>query len=132
VSAAATARAYIAALNTRDSDRIAACVTDDFVNEHLSIRGHSLTGRAAYRSRLDVFLATFPVLDYEIEDVVAEDDRAMVAYRMRADYAGADGMATPKPIDVRGVFRLVFRDGLVAYRADYRDAATVEHQLGLR
>jgi steroid delta-isomerase-like uncharacterized protein len=132
MSAADTARAYIAALNTRDPDRIAACVTDDFVNQHLSIRGHSLTGRAEYRARLDVFLATFPVLHYEIEDLVAEDERAMVAYRMRADYAGADGTAPPKPIDVRGVFRLAVRDGLVAFRADYRDAATVEHQLGLR
>lgn len=129
---AEVATAYMAALNTHDPDVIAACVTDDFVNQHLSIRGHSLTGRTAYRERLDIFLATFPVLRYDIEDMVTQDDRSMVAYRMRADYAGPDGTAAPKPIDVRGVFHLRVRDGLIAYRADYRDAATVEQQLGLR
>lgn len=125
-------RAYLAALNSHDRDAIAALVTDDFFNHHLSSRGESLRGREAYRERLAGFLARFHDLRYEIEDLVAEDDRAMVAYRMSALRVPDGGDGAALPIDVPGVFRFVVRDGLIAYRADYRDGVTVERQLGLR
>lgn len=123
---------YIDALNSHDADAIAACVTEDFFNEHTTARGQSLRGRANYRERLDSFLASFPVMHYEVEDLVVDDARAVVAYRMVADFAGADGAQAVKPIDVRGVFRFEVRDGHIAHRVDYRDGITVEQQLGLR
>ncbi|MEO5724347.1 MAG: nuclear transport factor 2 family protein [Ilumatobacteraceae bacterium] len=125
-------RAYICALNSHDRDAISAAVTDDFVNEHIAVRGHSLVGRAAYRERLAGFLTTFQSLAYEIEDVIADGDRAAVAYTMRADHCGADGRADRRPIEVRGMFRFTVRGGLIAHRVDYRDSATVEQQLGHR
>jgi steroid delta-isomerase-like uncharacterized protein len=130
--AVALVTAYLAALNRRDADAIVEYVTDDFVSEHTSARGAGLVGRAAYRARLDTFLTTFPSIDYEIEDTVVEGAKVVVAYRMRADFAGPDGSEPPKPIDVRGVFRFVLRDGKIAWRVDYRDGITVERQLGLR
>jgi ketosteroid isomerase-like protein len=118
---------YLGALNGGDPDAIAACVTEDFVNEHTSARGSSLTGRAAYLERLPGFLAAFAGLTYEVEDVLVDGDRAAVAYRMTA-LMQRDG-APAVPVDVRGVFRFRVRDGLVAARADYWDGEVVAAQI---
>jgi steroid delta-isomerase-like uncharacterized protein len=124
-----TARAvesYIAALNAHDPDRIAACVAADFVNEHTAATGHSLVGRAAYRRRLESFLAEFTQLRYEIEQLVVDGGRAAVPYRMSFRLASAGG----RPVSIRGVF--VFRvdaGGAIAHRTDYWDSGEVQRQL---
>lgn len=119
--------AYLAALGSGDPDAVAACVTEDFRNEHTSARGRSLVGRQAYRERLPAFLGTFAGLRYAVEDVLVDGDRAAVAYRMTARMQ-REG-AAPVPIDVRGVFRFLVRDGLVAARADYWDGEVVAAQI---
>jgi ketosteroid isomerase-like protein len=93
---------YLAALNAHDPDAAAAAVTDDFVNEHTSARGVSVTGRAAYRERLDGFLAAFQDLRYE----------------------PVDG----RPVRIRGMFRFTVRDGLIARRVDYWDGEDFRRQ----
>lgn len=119
---------FVAALNGHDPDEIAACVTEDFHNEHTSSLGHSLRGREAYRARLPIFLGGFTDLHYEIEDVVAQDDRAVVAYRMTFRYDCADGVT--RPVAIRGVFRFRVVDGLIAHRADYWDGVDFQRQVG--
>jgi predicted ester cyclase len=131
VNPVALVEAYIAALNSRDPDRIAALVADAFVNEHTSRHRQSLEGRSAYRERLPIFLAGFPKLEYEVEDVVHEGAKVVVAYRLRADRIGEQGEA-PMPIDVRGVFRFRVVDGEIAHRVDYFDGVTIEEQIGRR
>jgi ketosteroid isomerase-like protein len=117
---------YLDALNAHDPDRIAACVADDFVNEHTSVLGHSRFGRAAYREALDGFLAGFAGLRYELEDLVVDDDRACAAYRMSFRMVSAGDV----PVTVRGVFRFrVDADGLIAHRVDYWDSGEVKRQL---
>lgn len=117
---------YVSALNSHDADAIAACVSEDFVNEHTAVLGRGVTGRAAYRQRLDGFLADFADLRYEIEDVVVEADRAVVAYTMTCRIVSA-GSA---PVRVRGVFRFrVDATGLIAHRVDYWDSGEVRRQL---
>ena len=91
---------YLDALNAGDPDRVAACVTDDFHNEHTSSLGRGLRGRAAYRERLPSFLAEFSDLRYEVEDTIVEDDRAAVAYTMTCAWG-----PSLMPISIRGVFR---------------------------
>jgi predicted ester cyclase len=116
----------VAALNSGDADRIAACVSEDFVNEHTSALGRSVTGRAGYRANLTGFLADFAELRYEVEELVVEGDRAALAYRMsfRSRPAG------DAPVSVRGVFRFrVGPDGLVAHRVDYWDSGEVRRQI---
>lgn len=117
------ARAYVAAFESGDPDRIAALVTDDFVNEHTAALGDGSVGRDEYRRRLPLFLAAFEGLHYDVEDVVADGDRVVVAYRMRACH-------DDHPVDLRGVFRLRIEDGLVAHRVDYWDALTFLRQTG--
>jgi steroid delta-isomerase-like uncharacterized protein len=119
-------RGFIAALNSHDPDAIAARVSADFVNEHTSTTGTSLVGRGAYRERLVGFLADFADLHYEIEDVIAADERAAVAYTMSFRLLSAGGA----PVTVRGVFRFrVDPAGLIAHRIDYWDSGQVARQL---
>lgn len=117
---------YLSALNGHDADAIAACVSEDFVNEHTSALARSVTGRASYRAALNGFLADFADLHYEVEDLVAEADRALLAYRMSFTLVSAGR----KPVSIRGVFRFrVGADGLITHRTDYWDSGEVQRQL---
>ena len=123
MSTSTVARSYIESFASADPDAVAALVTFDFINEHTAALSSGCEGKAEYRRRLPGFLASFAGLRYEIEDLVAEGDRAAAAYTMRATY---DGHA----IVVRGVMRIVVRDGLVAHRTDYYDALGFLQQIG--
>ena len=117
---------YLDALNAGDPDRIAACVTEDFHNEHTSALGRGLRGRSAYRERLPSFLAKFSGLRYDIEDTIIESDRAAVAYTMTCSWGPSRA-----PVSIRGVFRFRVVDGLIAHRVDYWDSAEFSRQVGL-
>jgi ketosteroid isomerase-like protein len=118
---------YLAALNAGDADAIAGCVTEDFHNEHTSAAGVSVHGRAAYRDRLTGFLAGFPGLRYEVEDILVDGDRAAVAYRM--SWLGVRDDGQQVPVTIRGVFRFRIAGGLIAHRLDYWDGDAVARQL---
>jgi steroid delta-isomerase-like uncharacterized protein len=122
------ALAYVAALNTHDPDAIAACVTDDFLNQHASSMGQGVAGRAAYRERLPAFLADFEGLHYEPEAVIADGEHAAVPYRMTATWLGDPPRR--HPVTLRGVFRFAVRGGLIAERTDYWDSADFLRQTG--
>ncbi len=114
---------YLDALNAHDADAVAAAVTDDFVNEHTSALGSTVVGRAAYRSRLDGFLARFAELRYEIDDdPIVNGDRAAVPYTMTCRHDG-------HPVRIRGMFRFRVADGLVAHRVDYWDGQEFARQV---
>lgn len=119
---------YLAAFVTGDPDRVASHVTDDFLNEHTSALGRTCRGRDEYRRRLDGFLAEFTELRYEVEDVVAADDKVVVAYRMTARWSSPEGDA--RPVSLRGVFRFRVADGRIAHRVDYWDGTEFLRQTG--
>ena len=121
---AALARAYLEAFATGDPDAVAAFVTEDFVNEHTAALGHGCEGKAEYRRRLPGFLASMAGLHYDVEEVIAQGPRAVAAYILR-------GTVHDRPIAVRGVMRLQFRDGLIARRTDYWDSLVFQRQAGL-
>jgi ketosteroid isomerase-like protein len=109
----------VTALNAGDPDAVAACVTEDFRNEHASPAGRGCVGRASYRERLPGFLAAFPGLRYapDAPPMVA-GDRVAVPYLMTAAVPGG-------PLRIRGLWLLTLRDGLVAARLDYWDSGAV-------
>ncbi|WP_234544667.1 nuclear transport factor 2 family protein [Streptomyces shenzhenensis] len=121
----AAVEAYLAALNAHDADAVAACVAEDFVNEHTSSTGQSRRGRAAYRAALTGFLAEFGDLRYVPERVLVDGARAAVPYvmtfRMRS--------AGDRPVRIRGVFLFTVVKGLVTHRTDYWDGDEVRRQL---
>ena len=114
----------MASFATGDPDAIASHVAEDFWNEHTSALGSSGHGRDEYRRRLPGFLAEFGDLHYDVEDVVAEGDRVVVAYTLRAIWKGTHDVA------IRGVFRLRVEGGLVAHRTDYWDGTEFLRQTG--
>ena len=118
------ALAYVASFATGDPDRIAGHVSEDFWNEHTSALGSSCRGRDEYRRRLPGFLSEFEDLRYEVEDVVTDGDRVVVAYTMRARWRAERELA------IRGVFRLWITDGLITHRADYWDGTEFLRQTG--
>lgn len=117
--------AYLAALNAHDADAVAACVSEDFVNEHTSTTGRSRRGRAEYRAALPGFLRDFGELRYEPERVLVDGGSAAVPYvmtfRMRS--------AGDRPVRIRGVFVFLVSDGLITHRTDYWDSGEVARQL---
>lgn len=120
---AAVARSYLQSFAAGDPSVIADHVTGDFQNEHTSALGSSCRGKDAYRDRLPGFLADMVDLRYEIEDLVVEGATVAAFYTMHAKWQG------DAPISVRGVQRLVVRDGLIAHRIDYWDSQVFLQQV---
>jgi steroid delta-isomerase-like uncharacterized protein len=121
-------RRYLAAFGSGDPDAVAACVTDDFVNEHLSELGSGCAGRDEYRRRLPGFLSTFAGARYTIVDIGALDrtdavEAVVARYRFEATYEGT-------PIDIPGVMWFEVRDDRVARRTDLWDSLTFLRQTG--
>jgi steroid delta-isomerase-like uncharacterized protein len=117
-------RAYLESFAAGDPAAIAAHVSEDFWNEHTSALGSSCRGRAEYLARLPAFLAEFPDLCYDVEDVVADGERVVVAYTLRARWRGTH------PVAIRGVFRFRVVDGEIVHRADYWDGTEFLRQTG--
>jgi len=127
---ATTVRNYIGALNRGDPDDIASYVSDEFINEHTATLGETVTGRGAYRARLEGFLGKFRELHYEIEQTIAEGPQVAVAYRMSARYQDSrNGTAIDCPIQIRGMFRFRVEQGRIVHRVDYWDSAEFQRQL---
>ena len=124
MSPAELCSSYLASFATGDPDQIAAHVTDGFVNEHTAALGGGCTGIAEYRERLPKFLASMPGLRYEQEDIVAEGDRVMAAYTMRA-------VVNERDIAIRGVMRFRVEGDKIAKRTDYWDSLVFKQQAGI-
>ena len=115
---------YLAALSSHDVDRIVACVTEDFVNEHTSALGSTSNGREVYRGRLPGFLGQFENIRYEVVDTIVEGERVAARYRMTAVYQD-------HALDIPGVMLFRTHDGLIAQRTDVWDSLTFLRQTGM-
>jgi ketosteroid isomerase-like protein len=124
VTPAERCTSYLAAFANGDPSAIVAQVTADFVNEHTAALGTGCTGRDEYARRVPGFLASMSGLRYEIEDVVAEGQRVVIAYTLHARVNDRD-------VAVRGVMRFRVDDGLIAHRVDYWDSLVFQQQAGL-
>ena len=114
---------YLAACSNPVYWSIAAHVSEDFWNEHVSALGSSSRGRTEYRGRLPDFLQDFEGLRYHVEDVVADGSNVVVAYRLTARFDGVD-------VALRGVFRFEVVADLITHRIDYFDSKTFLDQIG--
>jgi len=121
-SPGATVRAYLDALNRGDADAIAACVSEDFINEHTSTLGETIVGREAYHKRVSQFLQSFAELHYEVETMIADGGQVAVPYRMSAVWRD-------RPFTIRGMFRFSVQQGQIVHRVDYWDSADFKRQV---
>ena len=115
---------FLGSFAAGDPDVVVSHVTSDFVNEHTAALGSGCAGRDEYARRVPAFLASMPHLRYEVEDVVAQDAKVWIAYRLRAHVNERD-------VAVRGAMRFVVRDGQIARRTDYWDSLVFQQQAGL-
>jgi steroid delta-isomerase-like uncharacterized protein len=118
----ATVRAYLDALNRGEADAIAACVSEDFINEHTSTLGETIVGREAYHKRVSQFLQSFAELHYDIETMIVDGGEVAVPYRMSAVWR-------ERPFTIRGMFRFRVEQGLIVHRVDYWDSADFMRQV---
>ncbi len=120
-------RTYLRSFANGDPDAVAACVTVDFVNEHLSELGSGCEGRDEYRRRLRDFLSTFASARYSIlalaEVATPGAGDVVVRYRFEATYDGTS-------IDIPGVMWFEVHDGLISRRIDLWDSLTFLRQSG--
>jgi ketosteroid isomerase-like protein len=118
---------YLAALNAHDPEAVAAAVAPTFVNEHTSVLGVTRVGRDAYADAVRDFLGRFHHLHYDAEDVIVDDDRAAVPYRLTFTTTGDDGRL--HAVAIRGAFVFRVEDGLIAHRVDYWDSSDYQRQI---
>jgi len=62
-------------------------------------------------------------LQYEVVDIIAEDERVAARYRLTANFDG-------HPLDIPGVMLFELHDGLIARRTDVWDSLTFLRQTG--
>lgn len=94
---------------------------DDLVEELMApdayghVEGGEYRGPAGFREMQRMFFAALPDVHIEIEDIVADGDRAAVRWHARGTHSGEGFGFAPsqRGIDVRGTTWLVARDGKI-------------------
>ena len=79
------------------------------------VEGGEVIGPEGFRQMREMFLSALPDVRIEIEDILAEGDRAAVRWRARGTHTG-NGFgfeASKRPVDIRGTTWLVVRDGQI-------------------
>jgi steroid delta-isomerase-like uncharacterized protein len=77
--------------------------------------GGTITRREQFVEVRRLFLSAFPDLKVEVEDIVAEGDKAVVRWSVRATHTGdlLDIKATNRPVSFRGMTWLEFSEGRI-------------------
>ncbi len=126
------ARDLYAALNDHDLDRMMSHVAEDFV-DHESTIPNPLPGRAGARQSFEAFLAAFPDLHMDVDDMICQGDRVACRVHMRGTHLG-ELMGIPasrKPIDVESYDILRIQDGQVAEHWGLSDDMAMMRQIGV-
>lgn len=128
----ATMRQFYDLVNAGDIDGFIGRLSDDFV-EHEEVPGLPLT-KEGVRQFFTAYLAAFPDLRMEVEDVIAGDDRVVARVRQtgthRGEFMGI--AATGKAIDVETIDIVRFAaDGTAVEHWGVTDVMKMMQQLGV-
>ncbi len=96
--------------NQRRDESIDELMADESIGH---VEGGEVRGREGFRQMRSVFLNALPDVRMEIEDILAEGNRAAVRWRVVGTHTG-EGLGvspTNRTIDMRGTSWLVVRDG---------------------
>ncbi len=124
MSATDVALRYLESFSSGDPDLVASHVTEDFANNQMGVLGSCFTGRSLYQERLADFLNKFMHLKYTPEDIIANGDKVVIAYRMTSE-------DKQHGLDIHGVMIISVSDDLVSQRSDYWDGLTYLAQTGI-
>lgn len=114
VSPSAIVRTVFERLNEHDLEGMLPFAAEDEFQD-LPMVGR-IEGRDAVFVHFAAVLASLPDIHFELEQVVADGETVIVAWRLTATFTGAPyygSMATGRPIDIRGMDRFTVRDGRI-------------------
>jgi steroid delta-isomerase-like uncharacterized protein len=92
---------------------------DDLIDELMApdayghVQGGEYRGPSGFREMQAMFLGAMPNVHIEIEDILADGERAAVRWRARGTHSG-EGFgfsASKREVDVRGTTWLIVKDG---------------------
>jgi len=127
-----TARRYFAALQARDPDAMAACWSEDGVEDIVPLR--VMRGPGEVREFFARLFAALPDAETTVHNVVASDRQAAVEWRTVGTFTGApfEGVeATGGRLELRGLDLLDIEDDRILKNTAYYDGAAFMRQLGL-
>jgi steroid delta-isomerase-like uncharacterized protein len=127
-----TARRYFAALQARDPDAMAACWSDDGVEDIVPLR--VMRGPGEVREFFAGLFAALPDAETTVHNVVASERQAAVEWRTVGTFTGApfEGVAaTGGRLELRGLDLLEIEDDRILQNTAYYDGAAFMRQLGL-
>jgi steroid delta-isomerase-like uncharacterized protein len=131
VSAEDIVRRYFDALARRDLDAAEACWLPGGVS---TVPVGNLAVPEQWRAYFEELFAAIPDSRHEVLDVISEDDRVAVRWRLTGSFAGRpyQGIrATGQQIVQEGVDVLTVEEGLIVSNHAYWDDAATARQLGL-
>jgi steroid delta-isomerase-like uncharacterized protein len=127
-----TARRYFAALQARDPDAMAACWSEDGVEDIVPLR--VMRGPGEVREFFAGLFAALPDAETTVHNVVASERQAAVEWRTVGTFTGApfEGVAaTGGRLELRGLDLLEIEEARILKNTAYYDGAAFMRQLGL-
>jgi steroid delta-isomerase-like uncharacterized protein len=124
---------YLAAFNAHDRDGAGAVLHEDVLYFDATM-GDAQRGRAAAVDNIiGVYLRAMPDLEWVLRsEPIAAGDGVAYEWTLTGTNTGswAGIPATNQRVDIKGMSFVRVKDGLIVYKADYFDAATLNKQLG--
>lgn len=128
----AVVRAFVAAINAQDWDRLEALVTPDFKRHSYAAGPPPVRSRDALKAFLQQEFETFPDAHEQIEDLVAEGDRVAARHRFEGTQQGPMGPYPPSGKRMVSEYLAIYRleGGRIAEAWAEWDTLTGLQQLG--
>jgi steroid delta-isomerase-like uncharacterized protein len=127
-----TARRYFAALQARDPDAMAACWSEDGVEDIVPLR--VMRGPGEVREFFAGLFGAMPDAETTVHNVVASDRQAAVEWRTVGTFTGTafEGVeATGGRLELRGLDLLEIEGDRILKNTAYYDGAAFMRQLGM-
>ena len=106
---------------------------DEFIAEHAAGNDADFgAGREGFREQWRKWHAAFPDLHFEIEDVIAEDDKVLARWTLTGTHRG-EFMGVPasgRSVRVSGMSLDIIKDGQIDSGFDGWDALGLRRQIG--
>jgi steroid delta-isomerase-like uncharacterized protein len=122
----------VAAWNSHDPARVAEHYSDDCSILDVAI-AQPLSGRLGVEGMFAAYYHAFPDLEITPDDVIVTGERVALFWTARGTQRGPilNIPASGRPVETRGVNRLVLRDGLVCETLTIWDVAGMLREMGL-
>jgi steroid delta-isomerase-like uncharacterized protein len=117
------------AYNKKDEAILSEVIADDYVDYGHEPPGRGLQGAKSDRQEIG---RAFDDARFDIDDIIASDDRAAVRWTLRATHTGpfAGLSPTQKKVTVNGISLYRLRDGKITETRNLADRLAILTQLG--